>query len=246
LVIGCSAKVTHIDTDPSYTPAHLAARAVAILGCTSIADEVPDDIRRSTQLSPRLQAALHKELEGIDIVEWGEVRRMLGDRMVRRYLDEVLDFATIGPAVLDSLGVALRNVSRYAIVHRIESDKVEFDEDETGKHEDDEWVKTGYELKTKRIISATFSVYDLDEGKRVWTATIEGNWVARKQISAEEAKRLDVGGGWFGKVVDTIYVLDDVFGEDDEKPNPFPPPPTEATVMERLYGKFAEEVAKER
>ena len=62
LIISCSTKVTHVESDPSFTPNSLAGRAVAILGCTTITEEVPNDIWLSVQLSPHLERALQEEL----------------------------------------------------------------------------------------------------------------------------------------------------------------------------------------
>lgn len=239
LLVSCSAKVKNIETDPSFTNDEMMSTKVCILGCTSIAVENPDDMMLSNWLSNELENALVKKREGIDVISFGEVRRAGGESLMKQCLQEIHDYGSIDPALLDDLAKELPPDARYTVVHRIESDQLKFGDDEVKEDRDGKEVVTAYTLKTKRIISATFYVYDFQLRKRVCHATIEGNSETKREITLEEKADL---GGILGAVVG---VVDAIFGEDeDERLESFPPPPTQDIVMRHIYNKFAEELPK--
>ena len=238
LLVSCSAKVKSIETDPSFTNDELMNTRICILGCTSIAVENPDDMMLSNWLSNELRNAMLDKIEGIDVMPFGDVRRAAGERLMMQCLQEIHDYGSIDPPILDELAKELTNEVKYAVAHRIETDQVEFGEDEVKENE----VVTGYTLKTKRKITATFYVYDLQQSKRVCLATIEGNSETKRQITEEE--RVDTGDGILGAVVD---IVDIIFSDDeDDRIENFPPPPNQDVVMRHIYNKFSEELPKKK
>jgi len=198
----------------------------------------PDDMMLSNWLSNELRNAMLDKIEGIDVMPFGDVRRAAGERLMMQCLQEIHDYGSIDPPILDELAKELTNEVKYAVAHRIETDQVEFGEDEVKENE----VVTGYTLKTKRKITATFYVYDLQQSKRVCLATIEGNSETKRQITEEE--RVDTGDGILGAVVD---IVDIIFSDDeDDRIENFPPPPNQDVVMRHIYNKFSEELPKKK
>jgi hypothetical protein len=104
-------------------------------------------------------------------------------------------------------------------------------------------VVTGHELKTIRTVSATLSVYDLQQRKRVLLATIEGKEETKRDIA--KAEDIDVGGV-LGKIIDTVEVIDEIFGDGKTVDyGDFPEPPKLKDVMMHIYKRFADELPKD-
>lgn len=239
ITVSCSTKISDIRTDPSFSPERVTESGLAILGCTSIVADTLDAFVLSNQLSVHLQQALRKERGNIKIVEWGDVRRAVGDEKLQRCLAAVREYGTLEATLVESLSAGLGNGARYVIVHRIESDQLKFNESDDQEFVDGVWVVKGTLLKTTRSISVAFSVYDLENGKRVWEATIEGAKETKRKVGLDEP--LDIGG-WVGTAVDVVDAMDEIFGEDDAVQ--FPKPASQASVMKSIYGKFAKELPK--
>ena len=242
LLVSCSAKVKNIETDPSFTNDEMMSTKICILGCTSIAVEKPADMMLSNWLSNELKFALLEKREGIDVMPFGEVRRAAGESLMKQCLQEIHDYGSIDPALLDDLAKELPPDVKYAVVHRIETDRMKFEEDENRQDRDGTSVVTGYTLKTIRMITATLYVYDLQQGKQVFLATIEGKDETKREITMNE--RVDLGG-ILGDVIDAAEAINEIFGDkSDERWENFPPPPTQDVVMRHIYNKFAEELPK--
>jgi hypothetical protein len=238
LNLGCSAKVTHIEVDPGFTPERIEGEGLAVLGVTSAAGDGSEAFELSRLLTSSLHGELRSRRGDIRCVPWGDVRLAAGDSLLNACLAEIYEYERIRPASLDSLANRVRSNARYALVQRIESDRLEFSESDKSENIDGEWKVTGTELKTTRTITSTFTIYDLDSSSRVWLATIEGKRETTRDVRPED--NVDFGG-WLGKVVDVVEAVDNVLGE-PEAPESFPDPATRESVMESVYKKFIEEL----
>lgn len=240
LCVSCGAKISNKESDPSFNPTEMVNGGLAILGCSSIVPQHPEPLELSKELSTHLRRALLDETIDVNIVAWGDVRRALGEDMMRECLTAYDSYGSLDKAMIDRLAPLVGPLARYVVVHRLESDVVELSDQDNKEQIDGEWVVKNTTLKTERTLTGSFSVYDLRTGTRVWNATIEGDVTTKRTIKPDEDHDI---GGWVGTVVDVVDAMDEIFGDDDM---PYPQPATNSQVMDKLYKKVRRGASQKR
>lgn len=239
LIVSCAANVKMVDTDPSFTAENFADGGLAILGCTTTVIAESDDLDLSSRYCPSLRKEIKDNQRGVEVEEWEAVRQTLGDEKTLECLKEFRTLGTLDPATLQSLKGTLAQTSRYVLVHRIESDQLRFSQEEQKSKMDGEMgsVTTGYVLGTERIVSMTFAIYDLRNGKRMTETTIESGKGKNHEIGLSYSADI---ASVVGTVVDVDRDVDEIF--EDEGNNPvsmFPLPPEQEDIVDRIYARFA-------
>jgi hypothetical protein len=239
-VVGCTAKLKHVEVDPSFKRESLAQDGLAILGCTAVkgGDYSPE---HSTELTSKLVDELRDAREGLKIVPWGSVREAVGDSLLETCFASMRDYGSLNRAELDSLTRLVRPRARYAIIHRVLSD-----ETSSGETYHTETTPPSVDVSTTRDVSVEFAVYDLDLHKSVWNGKIDGRKSnSRNQVVAEEkAKEEEDSGGLLG-FLGSLFGLDD--DEEDVQPTSLPAPdaPTLESVIGPIYSEFADKLLKD-
>ncbi|MEJ2719681.1 MAG: hypothetical protein P8181_00890 [bacterium] len=97
-------------------------------------------------------------------------------------------------------------------------------------------VVTGYVLGTERIVAVGFSIYDLEEGKRVCDAKVESS-----KGDTHEGGVSQVGtiGGVVGTTMDVKTDLDEIINDDENPISKFPWPPSQEEIVDRIFSRFA-------
>jgi hypothetical protein len=238
LIVSCGASVKMVNQDPSFTAANFADGGLAILGCTTVVVPDSDDLVLSDRYCGSLRQEIKEKQKGVEVGEWGSVRQMLGDETILKCLKEYHDLGTLEPATLESLKGPLAENWRYVLVHRIESDQLKFSQEVEKSKMGGELgsVTTGYALGTERIISVTFSIYDLEDAKRMTETTIESSKGKSHEIGLGQSSNI---GGVVGTVIDVDRDLDGIFKDRENPISKFPWPPSQDDIVNRIYARFA-------
>jgi hypothetical protein len=241
---GCSAKLKHVETDPSFKRESVASDGLAILGCVSLRGG--DDLTRSTALGTKLADELRDARENVRIFPWGSVRAVAGDSLLQTCFASMRDYGSLKRAELDSLAASMRTQARYAVIHRIIVDDI-------GTTESDNWdgnVHVSVDVTTRHDVSVEFVVYDLELGKSVWSGTIDGMKQATRKVpvpNEEDEKEEKKNSGGVLHTLGSLLGL----GDDDDKKNeqptslPAPDPPTLESIMGSIYSEFADKLLKD-
>jgi hypothetical protein len=238
LSAGCSTKVTHFSADPDFAVADLRARGPAILGCASVPADSIDCLDLSNSLAIDLQNALRNHEHGLEALPFGEVRRALGDSLLRGHLESIRDYGALSPAELDSIAPLFGPSAGYLIVHRIERDRVSHHQSDVTETVDGKEVSTGrMKLYTVRKLLVTFSIYDLDGKHEVWTATIKTSEGASREVEGSAPSSNLLAG-----LLDAMFdaTLGQLLG-DDEEPE-YPPPVALEVLLGNIYEEFADKL----
>ncbi|UCG53022.1 MAG: hypothetical protein JSW58_05560 [Candidatus Latescibacterota bacterium] len=238
LIVSCGATVKSLDTDPSFTAKAFADGGLALLGCTTVVMPGSDDLDLSDRYSPPLRQVIKEKQRGVEVAEWKNTRQTLGDEKIQECLKAFHDTGMLEPATLQGLKGSLAGEARYVLVHRIESDQLKFHLEEEQSNVEGEMgsVTTGYLLGTERVIAIAFSIYDLEDGKRVCHATIEDAKGERHEVGVSASSTI---GGIAGTTMDVNKDLDKIFNDDENPLSKFPSPPEQEEVVKRIYAKFA-------
>lgn len=238
LIVSCGANIKDINTDPSFTAKKFADGGLAILGCTSVVVPDPDDLALSKQYTGPLREAINEKQRGVEVETWDNIQQTLGDDEILKCLKEFRESGTLDPATLGTLKGKLAGKSRYLLVQRIARDQLKFSQDEEQSNVEGEMgsVVTGYILGTERIVSVGFSIYDLEESKRVCDATVESSKGDTHEVGVSQVGTI---GGLAGTVVDVKTDLDEIFNDDENPISKFPRPPSQKEIVERIYSRFA-------
>ncbi|UCH84384.1 MAG: hypothetical protein JSW50_01470, partial [Candidatus Latescibacterota bacterium] len=97
-------------------------------------------------------------------------------------------------------------------------------------------VTTGYVLGTERIIAVAFSVYDLENNKQVFDATVESSKGEAHEVGLSQAAYI---GGIAGTVIDVNTDVDELFNDEENPVSRFPSPSDQKGIIERIYSRFA-------
>jgi hypothetical protein len=194
----------------------------------------------SGQFADPLSRALRKHYPNIKVVRWGSVRKMIGDDNMLRYLASVRQTGLLEPAHLDSLAAAIRPYAQHLIIQRIESDELQFSKSPVNETIDGREVHTEDRLETVRRMTVLFGLYDLDQRKLVWSATVQREASTSRSVRPEADLDID---GLLGLVIDVTEALDG-----QAKPakfREFPEPESQIKIMTLIYGEFAENLPKD-
>ena len=166
--------------DASFTRASLGQGHIAVAGVTS---KLGSEIDRATvrnQLAGILAGTLEFEITGLRVMSVDVARSRLGRVRHARLLADLEETGGVSAAAIAQLDSTIGADVRYAVVARIETEEVERHEGtgtptdySTGKPDTDSGDEV--ERSTKRILSVSFLVYELSNGRAVWEELIRGS-----------------------------------------------------------------------
>ncbi len=193
VLAACAGKVDTIHTSDGFARADLAAGRLGVGGVVLSArldrdparpapDGVPlDDVLAQAEAwAPVLYGPLLAAGPDVTVWPWPAVRDACGDSALVQVLTAFARGGVLLPAQLGPLAAALDEV-RYLALARVEQDETTLHESAEGVMENQR-TKDGRDvhgsprdpaLKTRRKLTVTLDVYDLAEGRSVWTTTAE-------------------------------------------------------------------------
>lgn len=172
---GCGTTRSHFELSPAFDPGSLRSGDLIVAGITSLLAPDADPLAVSAHFAPILEEKFWEE-RGILIGAWSETERALGTERSRTLLRTHLEYGRLDPSALTALEAAVRGPARFALVARLETDKI----DENRTTTEGETV-----LTTSREISVSFRAYDLDTRAEVCRAVITRIEESRETLEDE-------------------------------------------------------------
>ena len=239
----CSKHVTHLDLNPDFTAEALMGGGIAIGGVASLlkTDEAPLDF--SSRTSAMLERAIAERRAGVPRRMWGDVCRDVGDSAMAANLDDYRLHGSLGRSTIDSVATRVRSGARYLVMARLEQDVVKTDDEPKQEAKEGKMVEVGTVYSTKRQAVIAFTVYDLETGESVASATVTGDESASRTVSgpADQGSGKKGKKGFLDKTIETLDKLDRIFGEEA---SPYPDPPALDSAIEDACKRFASQLPK--
>ena len=168
--------------DPGALPAH----------------DVPlnDVLAQAEAWTPLLYGQLLARADGVVIWPWPSVRDACGDSLLVGALAATARASVLKPAQLAPLADALGEI-RYLAFARVDGDELTLHEAGPGTAEnpqvrdnrDPHAVRRAPTLKVRRQVKVTMDVYDLVEGRSVWTTSAERHRDELYDFNADDSGR---------------------------------------------------------
>lgn len=179
----CGGQVSQLYRDPDFRPDTLRSEGL-VVGGVVMADSTTDpDL--ALDYGADLQNTLAHSREGMK-VEGPGTALLAGDvETYRATLEAYRRSARLGADDLENLR-PVRGLGRYFLLGRIDIDEVEETHEESRDDQADR-VRFDVELITRRHVGVTFDVFDLQEARIVWSASLDRRTQVRGERFSHEA-----------------------------------------------------------
>ncbi len=220
---GCG---SHGLRDPSFSPEALRARGLAIGGMVSAAGEPETRGQARAPLDSLLWATLDREIGRGILAPLDRADALLGPAGRRAALDALEDDGEVAWGVEVPRDLPDPGRVPYLIFGRIDQDETVCETATLPASEGSEALVVNI---TTRRIGASFSVYDLPAGRRVWSGRIVKTKSVGQQMDDSAEDNLA------GAVLSVLF-------PGDQKPEFLPPAPFEV-VARKVFGELASQIA---
>ena len=169
LLGGCGSKRSDVYLDPTFDTGALADAPISWLGVTSLAG--PDDDTARVAFRDRAHATSQEQRAHLRWVDPSLVWIGLGPQEAHDLLDVYRLSGRYTAEQLERLG-AIGDRARFLFVARIDLDLTSLDYDRQERESNDRWVLL-VEPRTRREMSATFDLFDLQERTLVFSVQVQ-------------------------------------------------------------------------
>lgn len=235
---GCATHVEGLQADPRFTYAAVMSGRIAVGGVVSAWEDLPPPVR--SQYADIFARALREERPSYPLMSPSGVSTAMGVRAYEAMLRQYRDYGGLGPqdfraahqGLPDIRYLALARLERDDIAHdRSEYEQDEMKEDKKGKSKPTGRVIVTIRHETSRIVAATLHIYDLWEGRLVWSGLVTKS----STESNEDRNTYSKGDSWKDELLVSVVkgvVLDEA--------DPYPAPPPLHQLLEWTFEGFAE------
>jgi hypothetical protein len=233
-LLGCvSGGAGVLQRDSFQYPAILSGR-LAIGGV--IARGEPLEQEHRTKLAELLRSQLLEERHDYPVTPVEEVFSRLGPL---KYQQMLSDYETKGILSRDWMTVIKSSLGnqRYLSFAQIENNQVTLDRNETASTDEHGEIVPGSErviTTSKRTLTATLNIYDLEAGELVWSGAFTRSLENQKSYAKDLAFDF-VSALKSGKVSDP---------ESESRKYPYPKAPEVSQVLTKVFQSFAERLPK--
>ncbi len=175
---GCATKVIGLRHDPSFTYDSIAGSRIAIGGVASSAVRLSRGYIR--KYNGILREEFLKQRPGYPMAQAGLVESALGKKAYLEMLDDYSATGTLSAQWASAIKASVKDV-RYVVFARLGESEITYDKSTTNVYKKSRNAEgkeirhlTGYNitLNTRREMSASLRIHDLDDGRYVWGGTV--------------------------------------------------------------------------
>lgn len=229
----CGTEVVGLIHDPGFTYDSAVSERMVIGGVVySIG---PEELRAAIgdEATNQLGISFLKNREDLDVLPVGVILAAVGEGAHARILHRYERGAALEGEDLEVLRKSLAGKARYLILSRIEEDFV-YNSRRLYTLGGEEKL----ELKTRRRVTASFRVYDLETARTAWRGVIQKTadnpYEFSRAIEEESAEE----SGWYDVVLGVVV-------DDPLVPLRYPDPPHLQMILPHIFAGFADNLPRE-
>jgi hypothetical protein len=229
--LGCATKVAGLKADPSFTYDTVSSGGVVIGGVVSLVKDL--GMAEISTYANTMRTQLQEERADYNIAPMASVVSALGEA---DFMAMMADYKAMGSLSEGHIQKLKEKVAagRYLVLSRIEANdvttdrRVEQDKNNKGKVTGEKIVKIA-----RRNMAVTMEIFDLKEGKRVWSGSITKDKVNKNEYQEQKD----------GALVAVIKIATKTTETEDQK-YPYPEPPADTELLEEILQGFATNMPK--